>query len=100
MVERKYQQRVNYLKERALVELWCETHSIPLAFYLMPESERFRSWYPPETREQIDRYLDELSSTTGVPVFDATEWINDSHFTDGHHLLPRGAELFSDTMVE
>lgn len=80
---------------RQIIDL-CDHHSIPVAFYLMPESERFRSWYPPETRERIQQYLDELSNTYGVPVFDASTWINEFYFTDGHHLLPHGAALFSE----
>lgn len=70
----------------------CRGRGIRVAFYVMPESPAFRSWYPPAARSRIDTYFRGL----GVPVFDASAWIDDeAAFADGHHLLRHAAEAFS-----
>jgi hypothetical protein len=80
---------------RDLLEL-CRRHGIRAAFYVMPESPTYRTWYPPGARELARQYLDGLSREYGVPVFDASDWLDDeTAFADGHHLLRRGAEAFS-----
>ena len=66
-----------------------------MAFYVMPESPTFRSWYPPAARAAIDGYYAELRAD-GVPVFDASGWLDDeTMYADGHHLMRHGAETFS-----
>ena len=63
----------------------------------MPESPTFRSWYPPGVRLRVADYLQELSRNFGVPVFDASAWIdNELSFMDGHHLLGEAAAAFSE----
>jgi len=84
------------LPERAysdLIEL-CKQHDILLAFYTMPESPTFRSWYTPKARQTIDEYFRNLS--TGFPVFDCSAWFNEeTTFADSHHLMRKGAGDFS-----
>ncbi len=74
----------------------CRDRGIKVAFYVMPESPAFRSWYPPGSKELARQYLGGLSREYGTPVFDASEWLNDpTAFADAHHLLRHGAEAFS-----
>lgn len=76
---------------RDLVEL-CRERGIRVAFYVMPESPVFRSWYPPHVQQAFAEY----AATLGVPVFDASAWLDDElMFADGHHLMRHGAEAFS-----
>jgi hypothetical protein len=80
---------------RDLIAL-CREKGIRMAFYLMPESPTYRSWYPPGARELVRSYLGGLSREYGVPVFDASAWLDDElAFADSHHLLRHGAEAFS-----
>ncbi len=79
---------------RDLVAL-CRQERIPLVLVLMPESTLFRSWYSAEGREAPRRLLEELRQTHGVPVIDATEWLDDWDFVDGHHVQGRGSWLFT-----
>jgi len=80
---------------RDLLEL-CKTHGIRAAFYVMPESPAFRSWYPPGSRELAMQYLAGLTREYGTPVFDASGWVPDpTAYADAHHLLRHGAEAFS-----
>ncbi|HJZ57761.1 MAG TPA: hypothetical protein VKE74_22570, partial [Gemmataceae bacterium] len=77
----------------------CRARGIRAALLLMPESPTFRGWYPPAARVRVRDYLDELSREFGVPVFDASAWIDDeAAFMDGHHLLRPGAERFSERL--
>jgi hypothetical protein len=89
--------RVSPVPDRALRDLIeeCGAGGIAVGLYLMPEGGEFRGWYPCSTRRQIDDYLAGLRAEYGVPVFDATDWIDEADFSDSHHLLPRGAKAFS-----
>lgn len=93
---------ISELPDRALRDLLrtCQQRGIPTALYLMPEGPSFRSNYPPEAQLQIDAYLDALSREYAVPLFDARDWIDENHFSDGHHLLPGGARQFSERFAE
>jgi hypothetical protein len=74
----------------------CQERSIRVAFYTMPESPIFRSWYPEEVRQKLDEYYDSLRAR-GVPVFDCSAWLDqETSFADGHHLLQDGANAFSE----
>ena len=73
----------------------CRERGVAVAFYLMPESPRFRAFTPPETRRAIRSFLARLADENDVPIFDATEWGDDERaFADGHHLLEHGAKPF------
>jgi hypothetical protein len=93
--------QVNTESARAHRELLaeCRSRGIRVALLRMPESPTFRGWYPLAAREQIQDYLTDLSREFGVPVFDASAWIDDeAAFMDGHHLLRSAAERFSDRL--
>jgi hypothetical protein len=82
---------------RALHELCdtCRTQGIAVVLFLMPESSEFRGWYPLEARRQLSNYLAALGGDYSAPLIDARRWIEDSDFSDGHHLLSRGAAVFT-----
>jgi hypothetical protein len=78
----------------------CRQERIPVALVLTPESTTFRSWYRPECLKTMRDMLDELQATYGVEVIDATHWLDDDDFMDGHHLDVRGADKFTFRMSE
>jgi hypothetical protein len=84
---------------RDLLEV-CRRERIPVVLVVMPESTTFRSWYSPEGQAGPRRLLAKLRERYGVEVIDATEWMPDGEFLDGHHLLPRGARAFTDRLGE
>ena len=65
----------------------CHDQHIPALLYLMPEGERFRSWYPPAAREKIRYYLQGVTEEYGTPIVDARTWFHEGDFADSHHLL-------------
>lgn len=69
----------------------CRAEGMSVAFYRMPESPAFRSWYGAGVEAAATAYADSL----GVPVFDAAGGYTEDEFADGHHLLPAGAGRFS-----
>ena len=72
----------------------CRARKIPVAFFVMPESDTFRGWYPPAARDGVAAYLAELRHD--APVFDARDWLPaETWYADGHHLMRPGAEAFS-----
>jgi hypothetical protein len=83
--------------DRALRELLdiCRTHRIGVVLFLKPEACEFRGWYPPETQGRLTDYLARLRRDYGVPLIDARRWIDDEEFSDAHHLLARGAAMFT-----
>jgi hypothetical protein len=83
--------------DRALHELLrlCRVKHIAVTLVLMPEGRAFQSWYPPAARAEIERYLARVGAEHGVALVDARLWMEDNAFCDGHHLLPRGAAVFT-----
>jgi hypothetical protein len=80
---------------RLMLEL-CRHNGIEvLGLITMPESSEFRQWYQPETRALIDGYLTQLCQEQGTRYISAKEWLPNSRFADGHHLLPAGAHEFT-----
>lgn len=68
----------------------------PVRIVLMPESSTYRGLYGPHTEHAI------LDTVIGlhVPWIDARDWVPDRHFADGHHLLPEGAAIFTDRLID
>lgn len=89
--------RVTEPADRALQTLLalCRDEGIDAALFLMPEASQFRDWYGPAARRELNEYLAKLQRQWQVPVYDDTSWCDDGDFTDGHHLLARGAARFS-----
>jgi hypothetical protein len=80
-----------------LLEL-CRQRQIGAALVLMPEGSEFRSIYSPAAWQQIGTFLAETSHEFAVPVVNAREWVPDNNFTDSHHLLLRGATVFTERL--
>lgn len=85
--------RVGAVSDRLTRDLLtrCRSAGMSVAFYRMPESPAFRSWYGAGVEAAATAYADSL----GVPVFDAAGGFAEDEFADGHHLLPAGAVRFS-----
>jgi hypothetical protein len=79
---------------RDLIAL-CQREGIRVGLYWLPESPTFRGWYPQQVRTLLDEYLAELLHEYEVPMFDASDWLPEEAFADGHHLMKRGAREFS-----
>ncbi len=73
----------------------CRSEQITAVLFLMPESGEFRHWYPPEALSRLSGYLAALGRDYNTPLIDARQWIADSNFSDGHHLLIHGAAAFT-----
>lgn len=82
---------------RELLEL-CRREHIPAALVLMPEGPTFRSWYSADAWAQIQTFLDKLSGDYGIPVISARDWIAEEDFADSHHLLAKGAAVFTQRL--
>jgi hypothetical protein len=73
----------------------CRREEIPVVLVLMPESPAFRTLYAPEGLAAALRLLEELRETYGAGLIDATNWVADKDFIDGHHVLAGGAAVFT-----
>jgi hypothetical protein len=83
---------------RDLLEL-CRREQIPAVLVLTPEGSAFRGWYSPAARDGPRRLLAELHAAYGVRVIDATEWLPDEDFLDGHHVTPAGAAAYTERLL-
>jgi hypothetical protein len=77
----------------------CRREDIPVVLILTPESSEFRSWYSPACRTATRQLLDELRTEYGVEVIDATCWLDDDDFFDGHHHDVSGATKFTTRLL-
>jgi hypothetical protein len=100
--QRRYARSLQHFRiagdaDRALLEIFdtCRAQGIAVVLFLMPESGEFRGWYPPEARRLLSDHLAALGHDYQAQLIDARRWIEDSDFSDGHHLLSRGAALFT-----
>lgn len=76
--------------------LLAKQHGITVAFYTMPESITFRSWYPADVQSRLQEYYRELETEEQVKVFRSESWLDrEEDFADGHHLMRSGASQFS-----
>ena len=73
----------------------CRAAGVPVRLVLLPESGEFRSLYGPGANDR----LREVLAGCGGPVTDARDWLPDEAFNDGHHMLVRGAERFTDRLL-
>jgi hypothetical protein len=92
--------RVSPVVEQAMRELLetCRRERISVVLLLMPEGSDFRSWYTPATKGKIDSFLDGLCEEYAIPLVNASGWLPDDCFKDGHHLLRIGADRFSERL--
>ena len=63
---------VSELSEQAVrgIVADCRLRGIEVAFYTMPESPSFRSWYSPESRARLAAFKAILRDELGCPVFE------------------------------
>ncbi|MFO0802779.1 MAG: hypothetical protein U0791_06600 [Gemmataceae bacterium] len=87
---------------RALNDLaaLCRERGIPLRLVTMPESIGFRAMYSPEVMNRIRDFLHAVCRDHGCKLVDAREWLPESGFTDGHHVLKSGAAIFTARLDE
>jgi hypothetical protein len=78
----------------------CRRERIAVVLVLLPESSEFRTWYRPEGLADARVLLRNLQQACAVPVIDATAWVADTDFIDGHHLDRSGARVFTDRLVK
>jgi hypothetical protein len=95
--------RGDWLSEKscqALQELLdlCRDSGVAVVLVLMPEATEFRRAYPQEKWARMESYLKEVGRASRVPVVNAREWVADEDFSDAHHLLQHGAEVFTDRL--
>jgi hypothetical protein len=76
----------------------CRREQIPVVLVLTPESTEFRSWYSTRCHQSTYGLLEEIRAAYGVPVIDATRWIEDRDFVDGHHLDAGGARIYTERL--
>jgi hypothetical protein len=89
------------VQDRALRDLidLCRREGIDVTLYLMPESSIFRAFYSPASEATLAAYLQGLRERFGVVIVDARTWLANEDFGDRHHVLPRGAEIFTRRFV-
>ncbi len=89
--------QINVRIDQALHDLLkrCRQENIPGLLFRMPESPAFREEYGPAVQLLMDEYLARLSQEQGVPEVDASAWLEEEAFHDGHHLLLPGAIRFT-----
>jgi hypothetical protein len=77
----------------------CRREQIATVLIFMPESGMFRSWYRPGGLDEARHLFGELSREYGALAIDASEWISDWDFGDGHHLQGEGTQVFTDWLI-
>ena len=80
---------------RETLDLCRERKIGVVGLVMMPESSDFRSWYAPVTRACVSSYLHGLAREYDTQLIDASAWLPDDAFLDGHHLLHHGASEFT-----
>lgn len=76
----------------------CHDRGIPVTVVLMPESSDYRAWYGAAGYDCISVFARGLAGPK-VAVLDAREWLADELFTDGHHMPPTGAAVYTDRLA-
>jgi hypothetical protein len=83
---------------RALEELinLCKGEQIAVVLVYPPECSAFRQAHTSanDAAGEIRRLVVERH----VPLYDARSWVNDSGFSDGIHLIPTGAAVYTDRL--
>jgi hypothetical protein len=78
----------------------CRKQGIRAAVVLMPESSELRACYSEKSERVFREYLDELRQEFSVPLIDARAWLDDDHFSDGHHAMLAGARAYTQRFGE
>ncbi len=75
-------------------------HGVEVTLIRMPEGELFRSMLPPAARSTLDAYFAELARSESVRCLDALDWLSDTDFFDGHHVLRSGASKLTQRLAQ
>jgi hypothetical protein len=78
----------------------CRREHLLVVLVVPPDSTSFRSWYRPQGLDEVNGFLAELRQTYGVKVIDASTWLLDSDFRDGHHVNAAGARRFTNRLID
>jgi hypothetical protein len=73
---------------------------IPVVLVHVPESSEFRSWYRSQGLADVLRCFADLRDTYAVDAIDASRWLADEDFRDGHHAEESGARTFTARLIE
>ncbi|WP_422930420.1 DUF1574 family protein [Singulisphaera sp. PoT] len=95
---RDYRTRSNPDRALRAMLMLCRVEKIKASVIVLPEAEAFRQIYPAGTTEQIQAYLDTIRREFSIDVVDARDWVEADGFMDGHHLMPSGAQVFSQRL--
>jgi hypothetical protein len=93
--------RVGTGPRRALCDLLarCRRERIAVVLVLLPESTEFRSWYAPGAMTEVREALHQLRDAYGTSLIDASGWLADADFRDGHHVREEGARVFTERLI-
>jgi hypothetical protein len=78
----------------------CQREHIAVALVVMPVTKEFDSLYNSQGRAQLESFLAQLPSRYGVEIIDASDWLEEEDFEDGHHVLKSGAHKFTTRMID
>jgi lysophospholipase L1-like esterase len=73
----------------------CRDRGIPAFLIEMPEADDFREMHTAAGDAELASWLAQIQGEYGVPLIDASTWIERRRFSDGHHLNAAGAAEFS-----
>jgi hypothetical protein len=92
--------RVGQGPTRAFHELLtlCCREKIRVMLVHMPESSDFRKLYSTNATAKSRALIEDYVREFGVDVIDASTWVADADFADGHHTLAAGAERFTNRL--
>jgi hypothetical protein len=79
---------------RDVVKLCTEEH-IRVVLVVPPEGNSFRSFAPAAAEAQM-AVIRDLARELNLPLLDARSWVDDEYFWDGHHLMPGGADHYTE----
>jgi hypothetical protein len=86
---------------QALLDLFdcCRRENIPVALVLPPVSQVFRDLFCPEGQAEIDNFVAYLKNRYNLDIIDATDWLVEEDFDDGHHAMLSGADKFTKRLI-
>jgi hypothetical protein len=86
---------------QALIDLFdcCRRENIPVALVMPPVSPAFRELFCPEGQAEIDNFVAHLKNRFNLDIIDATDWLADEDFDDGHHVMISGASKFTARLI-
>lgn len=83
---------------RDLLQL-CRERGLAVVLVRMPEGEGFRAMYTRALSRRLGLLLARIAEEYGCGLADCREWMPESAFADGHHLLPSAATAFTERLT-